>query len=203
MILKKAEVGELAVNCYLCGDADELIIIDPGSESEKILKIINDNNFKVKYIVLTHCHYDHIGAVYDLKEKLGAEIIVCEKEKSNYLNTSVNLATHFCAGCTIAPPDMCVKEGDIIKSGEFEFKVIETPGHTSGGMCLYSGDCLFSGDTLFKLSIGRCDFPTGDMKTLLSSVKNKLFVLPEDTKVYPGHGDSTTIGFEMKNNMFF
>lgn len=203
MILKKVIVGELEVNCYFVGDKDELIVIDPGSDSDKILGIIKANNFTVKYIVLTHCHYDHIGAVYDLKEKLGAEIVVCEKEKNNYLNTAVNLAGHFCAGAIIAPPDICVKEGDVIKSGEFEFKVIETPGHTSGGMCLYIDGHLFSGDTLFKLSIGRCDFPTGDMKTLLSSVKNKLFVLPEETKVYPGHSEQTTIGYEIKNNMFF
>lgn len=203
MIIKKFVVGEMQENCYFAGDENELIIIDPGAEAVKLLNIVKTNGYKVKYIVLTHCHYDHIGAVCDIKEKTGASLVICEKEEKNYLTDSINLSSYFGGECPVVKPDILLKEGDILKSGEYEFKVIETPGHTSGGMCLLCGEHLFSGDTLFKQSIGRCDLPTGNMKELLSSIKTKLFTLDKSTKVYPGHGDDSTIDFEIKNNMFF
>ena len=104
---------------------------------------------------------------------------------------------------SITDPDELLFEGDKVKSGEFEFEVINTPGHTSGGICLLCGKHLFTGDTLFNMSIGRTDFPTGNMTELLSSVKTKLFTLPKETIVYAGHGDNSTIGYEIENNMFF
>ena len=195
-------VGELGTNCYLTGDKDNLIVIDPGGDAAKILNVINENSYKVKYIVLTHCHYDHIGAVSEVKEKTNAEILISENEKRNYMSTGVTLQNMFGDASMITPPDMLLKEGEIIKSGEYEFKVIETPGHTSGGICLLCGDKLFSGDTLFRESVGRTDFPTGDMGQLLANIRGKLFTLPPETVVYPGHGEATTIGYEIKNNMF-
>jgi len=202
MINKRLMVGELGTNCYLTGDKDNLIVIDPGGDAAKILNVINENSYKVKYIVLTHCHYDHIGAVSEVKEKTNAEILISENEKRNYMSTGVTLQNMFGDASMITPPDMLLKEGEIIKSGEYEFKVIETPGHTSGGICLLCGDKLFSGDTLFRESVGRTDFPTGDMGQLLANIRGKLFTLPPETVVYPGHGEATTIGYEIKNNMF-
>ncbi len=203
MIVEKLVVGNLEENCYLTGDKDELIVIDPGDEADRILKRIDEKGYKVKYIVLTHCHFDHIGAVYEIKEKTKAKLLVSEKEKSNYLNTSVNLSGYSGRSIKLANIDELLCEGDKIKSGELDFKVIETPGHTSGGICLICGEHLFAGDTLFRMSIGRTDFPTGNMTELLASIRTKLFTLPENTNVYAGHGDDSTIGFEIENNMFF
>ncbi|MBR2499999.1 MAG: MBL fold metallo-hydrolase [Clostridia bacterium] len=203
MIVEKLVVGNLQENCYLVGDKDELIVIDPGDEAERILKRIDEKGYKVKYIVLTHCHFDHIGAVCDIKEKTKAKLLISEREKDNYLNQGVNLSGFSGMPVSITDPDELLFEGDKVKSGEFEFEVINTPGHTSGGICLLCGKHLFTGDTLFNMSIGRTDFPTGNMTELLSSVKTKLFTLPKETIVYAGHGDNSTIGYEIENNMFF
>lgn len=203
MELKKIEVGSLGTNCYLTGDKDEIIIVDPGADADKIMEIIEKNEYTVKYIVLTHCHYDHTGAVRELKEKTNAVLMISEEENVNYSDSGVTLNSYF--GDTTPPvkADVLLKEGDIIKSGKYEFKVIETPGHTSGGICLLCDGYLFSGDTLFYESIGRTDFPTGNMAQLLANVRAKIFTLPPETEVYPGHGIKTTVGYEMENNMFF
>lgn len=200
MILETIVVGNLMVNCYLVGDANELMVVDPGDEAEKIFEIIWENKYHVKYIVLTHCHYDHIGGVRFLKEKTGANIVVCKHEKQNYLTPSINLSAHF--GQTQAPPqpDMLVDDGDVITSGSYEFTVIHTPGHTGGGMCLLYRDILISGDTLFQDGMGRADLPTGNLRVLVNSIKNKLFILEDTVKVYPGHGASTNIAHEKKYN---
>ena len=203
MIIKKVVVGNLATNCYFAGDKDNLLIIDPGDEAKRLLQIIDGEGYRVKYIVLTHCHYDHIGAVNEIKEKTGAKLLISEKEKGNYLSDAVNLRSYFGDTKQIELPDVLLKEGDIIESGEYKFKVIETPGHTSGGICLLCGDALFSGDTIFYGSVGRTDLPTGDMAQLLANIRGKLLTLPGKTIVYPGHGDETTIAYEKVNNMFF
>ena len=200
MVLKKVVTGYIEENCYLAGDEDELLVIDPGDDAENIMNAVISGGYKVKYIVLTHCHYDHIGAVEEIKKQTGAQRVVCEKEKENYLNPDVSMLFRFGGGKVAVPPDLTVKEGDEIKSGDYSFKVIETPGHTSGGMCLLCEDALFSGDTLFCRGIGRVDLPTGSMREIISSIKGKLFTLPEDTKVYAGHGPDSTIGFEKKHN---
>ena len=203
MVFKKIEVGRLKTNCYLAGDKDNLLVIDPGANADKIIKEIEENGYTVKYIVLTHCHFDHFGVVGDIKEKTGAVVLISENEKENYLKDTINLSFHFRNSSAPCAPDILLKEGDKIKSGEFEFEVIETPGHTSGGICLLCGNILFSGDTLFYESVGRTDFPTGNMEQLLANIRAKIFVLPPETEVYPGHGEKTTVGHEMKNNMFF
>ncbi len=203
MILETIVTGYIEENCYLAGDENELLVIDPGDDSDKILKRINDSGYKVKYIVLTHCHYDHIGAVAEIKEKTGTEIVVCEKEKANYLNPDISMMGHFGDGKDVAEPDITVSEGDELISGKYSFKIIETPGHTSGGMCLLCDDVLFSGDTLFRRGIGRVDLPTGSMKQIINSIKNKLFMLPDETRVYCGHGPATTIEYEKKHNEIY
>ncbi len=204
MILIKQPVGIMGVNCYILGDKSEAIIIDPGSDAEKIIKILDDNEIKAKYIVLTHCHFDHILAAEKIMEKLDVKLIACQSEKENLLDPSVNYTDKYSRNPVSLTADIYVKDGDVVKSGELEFKVIETPGHTSGGMCLYckGENLLISGDTLFYSSVGRCDLATGNEETLIKSIKEKLFILPDNTVVLPGHGENTSIGFERVNNPF-
>ena len=149
----------------------------------------------------THAHFDHIGGAEVLREKTGVKIGIGELDAEGLADTSLNLSDMFHANIAPFKPDLTFKNGEKITVGDIEFKVIETPGHTLGGVCYLTGDCLFSGDTLFENSIGRTDFPGGDLKVLKRSVK-KLMTLPNDTKVYPGHGYSTTVGREKENNMF-
>lgn len=201
MILETIVTGYIEENCYLVGTADELIVIDPGDDAENIMSRIATKGYRVKYIVLTHCHHDHIGAAAKIKAQTGAQLVVCAKEKENYLNPDINLMHHFNAKTEkVSPPDLTVSEGDVLTSGDLQFRIIETPGHTSGGMCLLCGNVLFSGDTLFRCGMGRVDLPTGSMKQIVSSIKNKLFTLPEETQVYCGHGAATTIAYEKKHN---
>ena len=204
MLVIKKEVGLMGVNCYIIGDRDSAIIVDPGSNADTIERILKETDITPKYIVLTHCHFDHIMAVEDLVKKTGVKVIACQSEKENLLRSDINYTDRYSRKPLKISADIYVKDGDVIKSGGYEFKVIETPGHTSGGMCLYCAEekILVSGDTLFYSSVGRCDLATGDEKTLTNSIKSKLFVLPDDVSVLPGHGNNTSIGFEKINNPF-
>ena len=200
MILDVLSVGPLEENCYLVGDSEALLVIDPGDEGERIVAHIQEKGYKVSYVVLTHCHYDHVGAVAKVLEATGAKLLMSAKEKDNYFDKNVTLGGYFGSKIELCEPDGLVSEGDVITAGLCSFSVIETPGHTSGSICLLCDDVLLSGDTLFYRSIGRADFPTGDLKTLIHSVKEKLFTLDDDVKVYSGHGPATTIGYEKEHN---
>ena len=204
MINIKKTVGLMGVNCYILGSSKEAIIVDPGSNADEILRTVNDLQLNVKYVVLTHCHFDHILAVEEVLSLTGAKLIACLSEKENLLRRDINYTDRYSRKPIELTADIYVKDSEVIKSGECEFEVIETPGHTSGSMCLYceKEKLLVSGDTLFYLSVGRCDLATGDESTLRQSIKNKLYVLPDETSVLPGHGDNTTIGFEKINNPF-
>lgn len=204
MIHIKKTVGVMSVNCYITGDREEALIVDPGSNAKSIIKTLQENNITAKYIVLTHCHFDHILAVEELIDSLGVKLIACQSEKENLLDPSINYTDRYSRKPISLSADIYVKEGDVIRSGDFEFKVIETPGHTSGSMCIYceSEKLLISGDTLFLESVGRCDLASGNEKLLINSIKEKLFCLPDDTVVCPGHGDDTTIIHEIKNNPY-
>lgn len=204
MINIKKSVGIMGVNCYIIGDKNEAIIVDPGSDAEGILNVLKENDISAKYILLTHCHFDHILAVEKLINQLDVKVIACQSEKENLFNPSINYTDRYSRKPISLAADLYVCENDIIKSGDFEFIVLETPGHTSGSMCLYckSQNLLISGDTLFFESVGRCDLATGSESFLIRSIKDKLFSLPDDTTVLPGHGDNTTIGHEKKNNPY-
>ncbi len=204
MLSIKKSVGLMGVNCYILGDPDEAIIVDPGSNAEGIEKTLKENNIKAKYIVLTHCHFDHIMAVEELIKKTGVKLIACQSEKENLMSSNINYTDRYSRNPIELVAYVYVKDGDVIKSGECEFKVIETPGHTSGSMCLYceKEKMLISGDTLFFASVGRCDLATGNEKELIKSIKTKLLVLPDDVAVLPGHGENTTIGYEKINNPY-
>ncbi len=204
MLNIKKTVGLMGVNCYILGDKNEAIIVDAGSDAEGIIKTLSDNKITAKYIVLTHCHFDHIMAVEQLMQKTGVKLIACQNEKENLLRSDINYTDRYSRKPVKLTADKYVKDGDIIKSGDCEFRVIETPGHTSGSMCLYCGKekLLISGDTLFYASVGRCDLATGSEAELIKNIKTKLFVLPDDVSVLPGHGDNTTIGYEKINNPY-
>lgn len=197
--------GQMMQNCYFVieDDTNNAIIIDPGAEADRLIQIIEKENIKPKYICLTHGHFDHIGACKELKEEYNIPIVICEGEEvlienpQNNLSSMINQNINFKA-------DIVLKDNDIFKFGDnLSFKVIKTPGHTPGGMCLYfeNENVLFSGDTLFYGSIGRTDFPYGNSSDLIKSI-NKLKTLPDNTVVYCGHGDKTTIGTEKNINPY-
>lgn len=204
MIFEKIHVGIMGVNCYITGDKDEVFVIDPGGSADEICAVLKKHGLNAKYIILTHCHFDHILAANEVKKQTGAQIVVCSKEAENLADSNVNMTSRFTRSPTSLSADRLVSENDTLISGAFVFRVIETPGHTSGGMCLYCENekLLFSGDTLFRGSVGRSDFPTGDQNTLLHSIQTKLLTLPDNVRVYPGHEDDTTIGFEKANNPY-
>ena len=197
-MLEKFYVSMMNTNCYLYYDEDskEAMVIDIGDTSEQLLEFIKENELKVKYIYLTHCHFDHISGAEWLKENVGGEIVILEAEKENLKDINVNLSEIVSGKSVSFEPDKVVFEGDELLIGNDTFKVIYTPGHTAGGSCLYNGDILFAGDTLFLGTHGRTDLPTSNYSDIIRAIKTKLLTLPDDTIVYPGHGGSTTIGAE-------
>lgn len=184
-------------NCYIVQDekSKETIVIDPGAEPEKIIDMLNILEAKLKYIYLTHCHADHIGAVSKLHETKGGKILIHRYEADNLHNNNVNLANYVCDKEILLEADSRIDDNDLIHIGKIEFRVIHTPGHTIGSTSLYCAEekMLFSGDTLFRGTWGRTDVPTGDFSDVINSITQKLMTLPEETIVYTGHGKSTMI----------
>jgi glyoxylase-like metal-dependent hydrolase (beta-lactamase superfamily II) len=204
MVLIRLIVGPLQVNCFILADekTKDAVIIDPGDDAGDILKIIKDKGFKVKYIVNTHGHFDHVGANKEIKEATGAELLIHEGDAS-ILASAPRQSTAFGMDSVFSPPaDRYVKHGDVVKAGEVTLTVLHTPGHTPGGISLLEQGMVFTGDALFAGSIGRTDFPGGDLHTLLHSIKTNLMTLPDDTKVFSGHGPASTIGDERRDNPF-
>ncbi len=200
MILKILKVNSGfgdKTNCYIIQDENtkEAMVIDPGGEVESIVELLNALDAKVKYIYLTHCHGDHIAGVKELKEKQGGKVLIHRDDADGLYNDDINLRKYIGLASEHLEADSRVDDQDIIHVGEIELKVIHTPGHTAGGSCLYSEKegLLFSGDTLFKGTWGRTDLPTSNFKDIINSISNKLLVLPDNTIVYPGHGEITRI----------
>lgn len=180
MNIEVVKVGELKTNCYIVKDKNEAIIIDPGFEIEKILPHLK--NLKINAIILTHGHYDHVTDAFKLKEKVNAPVMMnFEDEYMMVLSTNIKANKH-------------LEDKAVIKVGDLEFKVIHTPGHSKGGICLYNEKekILFSGDTIFHGTYGRVDLPGSSKIDMITSLK-KLLSLPKDVKVFPGHGPATTI----------
>lgn len=207
MILETLVVGYLQTNCYIIGDRKkgEIAIIDPGGEAKKIIQFLNKNNFTPQFILHTHGHADHTRGDKEILDDFSIPVLLHEKE-AEFLQIPIKECTAFKnlngkLNISITPY-VLLQEGDIINIGKHTIKVIFTPGHTPGGICFLMNQILFSGDTLFSDGIGRTDFEGGDYNTLIGSITNKLFILDEKIKVYPGHGPSTTIGNEKKNNLF-
>lgn len=205
MILKGIEVTNMGVNCYIigCEETKEVAVIDPGGEPEAILALLKRDNLKVNYIINTHGHLDHIGGNAALKEATGAELLIHPGDADKLVNPRSNLSFYSGMKISSPPADRLINEGDIIEIGNtVKLKVIHTPGHSKGGVCLQVGKIIFVGDTLFQGSIGRTDFPDGSFEELIGNIKKKLMCLGDDVIAYPGHGPATTIGFERKHNPF-
>ncbi len=209
-------LGMVQTNCYALyrepadGEKAPAIVIDPPDNGEKIYETLTERGLVIEKIVLTHAHFDHIGGIPGLEESAekageGHIPVLCPADEEPLcrdpeLNCSLGMGGH----SQVIAPDVWLRECDRIEAGDFFCTVIASPGHTAGGCCYYVEEAgiLFSGDTLFEGSVGRTDLPTGSMSVLLRSIREKLFVLPDDTAVLPGHGDSTTIGQEKKYNPF-
>ncbi len=171
------------------------MVIDPAGDVDKIVEMLDILNANLKYIYLTHCHGDHIGGVKELKERKGGKILAHRNTAENLLDHNISLTTYIGLEGLVIQVDSRVDDGDLIHLGNLEFRVIHTPGHTSGGSCLYCEEekLLFSGDTLFRGTWGRTDVPTGNFEDVINSITKKLMILPDETIVYPGHGKSTMI----------
>lgn len=204
MKIQRYVVGLYGANCYIVSDEEEreAIVIDPGEYSSEIQDYIVTNNLNVKYILLTHGHFDHIGGVEELKKLTQARVAISKEDAPMLLDPSLNLSEMVYKKILCNPADILLSDGDTLTFGKYSVEVIYTPGHTKGGVCFKINNVCFTGDILFKGSIGRYDFPGGDFSTLMDSIKNKLLVLGNDVTIYPGHGDSSTIGKEKRLNMF-
>ena len=205
MILQMLAVGPFASNCYIVGSekTKDGIIIDPGADPEAIDNAVRRLELKINLIVATHGHADHLGALGQVKQAIKAPFALHTDEASTLPEVGKYISALF--GVRLAPlpaPDKLLNEGDIIKVGEFNFKVLHTPGHSPGGISLVGNGVVFSGDTLFNYGIGRTDFPGGDYDVLMESIRTKLMTLPDKTVVLSGHGPETTIGAERRGNPF-
>ncbi|MCD7855930.1 MAG: MBL fold metallo-hydrolase [Clostridiales bacterium] len=193
-------------NCYLiiCEETSCAIAVDPGDKFPELSDFLRENGISLKAIVLTHAHYDHIGGLQWLKEKTKAPVVIGENEAQVLASPEMNLSPMFGADPLSMTADRLLKDGEEFSFGSLTFKTIETPGHTPGGICLYfkNEGVLFSGDSLFAMSIGRTDFPGGSYKSLVTALKEKVMTLPEETKVFPGHGPKTSVAAERKLNPY-
>ena len=198
-------IGSYQTNCYFLfkEETKKAVVIDPADNGKLIYDKLTQNGFSVEAILLTHGHFDHIWGSKELRELSGAKIYALDKEQTLCESVDNNLSAMVGRAYTVVP-DEYVSDGAELTFDGIAFKVIATPGHTIGSCCYYveKASILISGDTLFQESTGRTDFPTGSMSSIVRSIREKLFVLPDETKVYPGHGDSTTIGYEKKYNPF-
>jgi len=208
MVVEQYEVGNFAVFCYLIGDEQtkEGLFIDPADDTDRLISEAKSQGLnKIKYIVNTHSHVDHIMGNAEMVKKTGAKIVIHEQDAIPLTRTPSDFLMMFKAKPS-PPADVQVKDGDIIQVGKISLKVIHTPGHSPGGMSLYTDGMVFTGDSLFVGSVGRTDFPGSSWDVLEASITNKLFVLPGDTVVYPGHNygptPSSTIQYERRHNPF-
>jgi hydroxyacylglutathione hydrolase len=204
LIIEFLPVGPIMANCYIvgCKETHEASVIDPGDEAERILLKLAALKLKVKYIINTHGHFDHVGANRKMKEATGADILIHALDAPMLGSLAQAAASFGLKSENSPPPDKTVDDGDIITFGKISLKVIHTPGHSPGGISLYTKGHLFVGDTLFQGSIGRTDLPGGNFNTLKSSIQNKLFPLDDNIRVFTGHGPETSIGKEKRYNPF-
>jgi glyoxylase-like metal-dependent hydrolase (beta-lactamase superfamily II) len=205
MFLQQMQVGNMAVFAYIVGDpiTGDGLVIDPADNAEEIVAQAKKNKININYIVNTHGHVDHIGGNAEMKKLTGAKIVVHKDDAVMLTSTPATILRMF--GAKQSPsPDILVQDGDTIDIGNISLKVIHTPGHSPGGICLYTPGYVFTGDTLFVEAVGRTDLPGGSWQVMYNSIQEKLFTLPEETKVLPGHNygrtPTSTIGHEKKYN---
>jgi len=197
-------VGPLETNCYIvnCEKTQEAVVIDPGAEPQNILKTTRENQLELRFIINTHGHIDHVSGNATVKAAMGVPILVHKGDASMLQAENNQLAVCFPESEPSPPADRLLKDGDVIRFGKVTLRVIHTPGHTLGGVCLHRGNILFTGDTLFAGGVGRTDLKGGSSEFLADSIRTKLLVFSDDTIIFPGHGPSSTIGQERRYNPF-
>ena len=203
MILRTIHVGITQTNCYIvgCEETHEGVVIDPGGNPKRILKAIEESGLTIRYVLNTHCHFDHMGANADVVAATGAPLALHPAELP--ILQSRGGATWFGVQVKESPmPDVELEDGQVLEVGTLRFQVLHTPGHSPGGVTFYLKEqgVAFDGDALFQMGIGRTDLPGGDWDTLARSIREVLFALPDETIIYSGHGPETTVGREKRSN---
>ena len=204
MILERIQAGIYAANCYLigCEKTKLATIIDPGGDVDSILQLLEKHGLQLHSIILTHGHGDHIGGVDGLKMETDAKVHVHTLDGPMVKDAAMNLSNMMSGPDITFYPDVLLKDDQTLQVGKLELKIIHTPGHTRGGICIRVDDHLFTGDTLFKGSIGRTDFEGGSFEQIVNSIKTKLLTMSDGIHVYPGHGPASTIGTERRTNSY-
>ncbi|MCJ7812330.1 MBL fold metallo-hydrolase [bacterium] len=198
------ELGDLQTNCYIIAEksSQKAVVIDPADEGDRIYKMIEEREWMLEKIVLTHGHFDHIGGLNALKQRNNAVVLIHQADSDMLTDAEKNFSLFLGNPYTSHKADGFLKEGETIKIGSLELEIIHTPGHTQGSVCFLGDGFVVVGDTLFRSSIGRTDLPGSSSEVLLRSIRQSLLVLPDETRVYPGHGPQTTIGVERRGNPF-
>lgn len=222
MFLKCLDTGMLQSNCYIIGlfgendNLGEAAVIDPGVDYTEAAQVLELHKLQLKYIIMTHAHIDHVLYLNELYDKCGGKVVIHEEDAPLLQNAMLNGSVMFGERKSFREADLAVKDGDVLTLGDIILKIIHTPGHTPGSMCIMATsrgagngenghnvrECLFTGDTLFKLSVGRTDLGAGNSRKMAASLQ-RLMKLDDGLKVYPGHGAATEIGHERSNNPFF
>ncbi|MBQ1393282.1 MAG: MBL fold metallo-hydrolase [Lachnospiraceae bacterium] len=205
MRICRLTVGPISTNCYIIVEESKkrALIVDPGGDADRIMNKIKELQVSVEAILLTHGHFDHMLAADTLREKYQVKVYLGQDDSELIKNPMENVSGMFGKPMS-THADVLLRDGQVLELAGFEIKVLATPGHTKGGVCYYieKESVAFSGDTIFQASVGRSDFPTGSGASLSKSIREKIFTLPEDTQLFPGHGDSTVVSYEKKYNMF-
>jgi len=204
LIFAGISVGPMDNNCYIigCEETLEAAVVDPGAEGGRILKKLEELKLNCRYIILTHGHADHIGALGQVADATKAQVMIHADDADMLTSPGRNLSMFVGSNLKFKESDRILKDGDIVNVGKEQLKILHTPGHTRGGISIQAGDRLITGDTLFAGSVGRSDFPGGNHEQMIKSIREKLMVFPVETPLYPGHGPASTVGEEAKHNPF-
>lgn len=204
MIFEGFGVGPMDSNCYIigCQQTKMAAVVDPGAEGGRILERLKKLGLTCQYIILTHGHVDHIGALNEVRQGTGAKVLIHKQDAGMLTNPALNLSMFMGSLLKCKAADRLLEDGEKLELGNLTLEVLHTPGHAPGGISLKVGDDLITGDTLFAGSVGRSDFPGGNHNVMINSIKTKLLPFPNSTRVFPGHGPSSTIGDEKQSNPF-
>ncbi len=202
--MRSFETGPLGVNCYIVWDKESRqgMVVDAGGNAPELLQFIASEKLQIHFLINTHGHGDHIGANDVLRDALGVPLRIHEADRSMLLDAKKNLSAFMGVPVVCRAAEETLQDGQELCFADARFKVLYTPGHSPGGICLYGEGLLFSGDSLFAESVGRCDFPGASESQLIKALQMKVMILPPETRVYPGHGPATTIGWEQLHNPY-